>query len=325
MISQRLNDVARLGSENRAELQIALDGIRTLVQPISDNQAEVRDKLNDISAMIRTSEGHMQSCNTLQATSIDVICRMLRAELPSVVMPIVEEHLNPYKANHNAQLEAIRKCLDRIVSDSGHLSVGKPASFDDQAGNQSPAVDRHDTEIPIDKFIPCTQHPATTTDYMIDAVRPATSESNHVAQSWTLLWRRTRSFKWPIGVLIVHVSLSCCRSPGTRREFEAFANFPPPLTRYSSFVSITFRPAPSLLITRGISLECKRQQDQRGFYQICPMLATFAIIPDDAEAFQCVERNDVDGLRALFDAGLAAPTDRDAQLGSLLHVSTFVL
>ena len=324
-IGQRLNDVIRIGSDSRAELQMALDGIRTLVKPISDNHAKVMDKLNDISTTTLSSERHMQSCNTLQATSTNAICRMLRAELTSVVMPTVEEHLNSYKANQNAQLESIRKSLDQIVSDFGHLSVDKNASLNEHGNNQSPEADPHDTELQNDAYVPHCRHPAKATDNLFDAFRPGPSDSNLVVQSWTLLWRRTWIFRWPIGVMIVHVSFSHCRSPGTRRTFEAFANAPPPLTRYSSFVSITFRPAPSFLIARGISLECTGQQDQRGFYQICPMLATFAIIPDDAEAIKCVIGDDVDGLRALFDAGLAAPTDRNDGLYSLLHVSTSVV
>ena len=321
---QRLNDITRIESENGAELQRALDDIRNLVEPVSENHAKVIDKLNDISATTRSNEGHMQSCNTFQATSTDAICRMLRAELISVIMPTVEEHLNSYKATHNAQLQDIRKSIDWIVSELGHLSVDKPASFDDHLKKQSPAADPHDTVCQNEAFVPHSRHLAKTTDNIFDAARLASSGSIHAVRSWTLLWRRNWVFRWPIGVLTVHVSVSCCRSPVKRREIEAFAN-PPPSTRFSSFVSITFRPAPSLLMTRGISLECKRQQDQRGFYQICPMLATFAIIPDDAEAIKCVMRDDVDGLRALFDAGLAAPTDRTARLDSLLHVSTFVL
>ena len=267
----------------------------------------------------------MQSCNTLQATSTDAIFRMLRAELTSVVTPTVEEHLNSYKTYHNAQLESIRKSLNRIVSDIGHLSVDKPALFDGLVGSQSSAAGFHPTESCNDNIIPHTRQPDKITDNLSSAIGPTTSNSNQVEQLWTLLWRRTWIFHWPIGIMIVHVSLSHRRSPCIRRKFEAFANSYPPLTRYSSSVSINFRPASSFLINRGLFLGCKAQQDQRGYNQISPMLATFAIIPDDAEAFQCVRRNDVDSLRALFDAGLAAPTDRNAELDSLLHVGAFLL
>lgn len=321
-IFQRLNDITRIESENGAELLTALDGIRTQVKPISHDHAKIMNKLNDISATGRLIENHMQSCNTLEAISMDAMCRMFRAELISVVIPTMETYLDSYKANHSAQLEDIRKTLNQMVSDFGHFSVNK-STGDDQVENQSPAASFHDADVPNDAFAPRPPHPVKTTNKLFSAVKSVTPDSNHAVQKWNLLWRRTWTFRWPIGVTMIQVSLSRYRPPGTRRIFEAFVDPHSPVTRYSTYVSISFRPAPSLIIGRGISLTCKGQQDQRGFYQICPMLATFAVIPDDAEIFQCIERDDVDGLRVLFDAGLAAPTDRDVSHRSLLHVSTF--
>ena len=68
---------------------------------------------------------------------------------------------------------------------------------------------------------------------------------------------------------------------------------------------------------------CESKQDQRGYYQICPMISTFAIVSHDADAFICVMRGDISGLQYLFEAQLAAPTDRDLNSISLLHVSGF--
>lgn len=130
------------------------------------------------------------------------------------------------------------------------------------------------------------------------------------------MWSRNWSFSWPVGVLTVYISASQSKSPAEVRAFTGSI-------RYSYSVSIYFRPALSRVLARGISFKYKSQQDQRGFYQRCPMLTTFAVVPDDAEVFKCVLNSDIEGLKALFRAGLAAPTDRNKSLCSLLHVSRF--
>ena len=68
---------------------------------------------------------------------------------------------------------------------------------------------------------------------------------------------------------------------------------------------------------------CESRQDRRGYYQICPMISGFAVVPKDSDAFKCATKRDITGLQQLFAAGLAAPTDRDIDAGSLLHVSIF--
>ena len=68
---------------------------------------------------------------------------------------------------------------------------------------------------------------------------------------------------------------------------------------------------------------CESRQDQRGYYQICPMMTNFAIIPDSAEVFSLIMDHDITGLQGLFEERLAAPTDRDDFGLSLLHVSAF--
>ena len=279
------------------------------------------NKLNHLLTVMKGNEGHLRSNTLLQATLGNDILRMVRAELRRIVIPSVEEYLDAYKSSHNTQLEVIRRDLDQIVSALGHLSVVELAATKNK-GNQESATGLQDSESRND--VVYHQRPPTENMNQLSQVfRRANLNDDHVVQSWCHSWRRTWIFPWRIGVLVVHITASYCQSPVRQKEFQAFKHCRAPMTRYSYHVSIDFQPAPSLIIGRGISIRCKSQQDQRGSYEISPRLATFAIVPDDAEVFKYVANRDIAGLRVLFETGLAAPTDRRISSVSLLHVSEF--
>ena len=281
------------------------------------------NKLNHLLTVMNGNEEHLRTNTLLQATLGDDIIRMVRAELRRVVIPDVEEYLNAYKSSHNTQLERIRRDLDQIVAAVGKLSVFELAAKKDR-DNQKSATNLQDPGFRDDVFY--HQRPPTEDiNQLSQVVRRANLNDDLVVQSWSPSWRRTWILRWRIGVLIVHIKTFYCQSPVRQQEFQAFKHCRAPMTRYSYHVSIDFRPAPSLLISRGIFIRCKSQQDQRGFYEISPRLATFAIVPDDAEVFNCVINRDLAGLRVLFETGLAAPTDRTGNLDSLLHVSEFIV
>ena len=279
------------------------------------------NKLNHLLNVMKGNEEHLRTNTLLQATSGDNIIRMVRAELRRVIIPSVEDYLNAYKSSHNTQLEGIRRDLDQIVSALGHLSVVELAAKKNK-GNQESATGLQDSEFRNDVFF--HQKPPTENMNQLPRVlRGANLNDDHVVHSWSHSWRQTWIFRWRIGVLKVHITASYCQSPVRQQEFQAFKHCRAPTTRYSYHVSIDFQPAPSLHLARGILIRCKSQQDQRGSYEISPMLATFAIVPDDAEAFKCVKNRDLAGLRVLFETGLAAPTDRTESSYSLLHVSEY--
>ena len=181
-------------------------------------------------------------------------------------------------------------------------------------GNQESAIDSQDPELRKEVF-PYQDHAPETMDQSSDVAVPY---NNYPVQPWSRSWYRSWTFRWRIGVLTVRTTASQQRV--RQQEFHAFKHGKARSTRYSYLVSVDFRPAPSLLIARGISIQCQSQQDQRGFYEICPRLITFAIVPNDAEVFECVRNRDLAGLKLLFETGQAAPTDRTDELDSLLHV-----
>lgn len=46
----------------------------------------------------------------------------------------------------------------------------------------------------------------------------------------------------------------------------------------------------------------------------------YSIVPNDAAVFQCAKRGDIDGMQALFDKGLASPSDKNEDGKTLLQV-----
>ena len=323
-INQRLDEVARVESDNFTAQTSTLNGIRMLAENIPENQTTIMNKLDQLASTltsIRIGEGHRRSITTLQASSFDTFTRMLRAELKRIVQPTVEEFLDSYKSNHDVQLEGIRRNLDQIILDLGHSSQDADVpnhtrDFEDSVMS----AEESDTQ---DDDGASRESTTEDTNLVYNRVDVGTlSDSGAVgvgSQSWTRSW----IFNWRIGVLIVTISASSSRSQHRRRDCQAFKIQKPSSTRYTYRVSLDFQPARSLCFRRGISMVCESQQDQRGYYQICPMLSTFATVPFESEVFVRVCERNIQGLQILFGAGLAAPTDRDPDSWSLLHVSAF--
>ena len=314
--------MAQIQSSNSAEHTAALDGMETRLKPLSDSNALVMDRLDHILrrlARAQIDQRALKSDTTFHAVSTDVMTRIVRAELRRVIPPLVEEYLDPYKSNQLAQLEGIRKDLDQVVLDLGHMSK-KEAACNNET-DQKPESGLHSPELRNDTYIPRHESLIEGTGRIFDVLTTREQSNDSDGPIWTLMWRRNWSFCWPIGVLTVYISASRCRLPV---EFRAFTDYNES-TRHSYSVSVDFRPALRTILARGISIKYKSQQDQRGFYERCPMLSTFAIVPHDAKAFRCVQHHDNEALKALFAAGLAAPTDRKDNMTSLLHVSGFPL
>ncbi|KAI4118195.1 MAG: hypothetical protein LQ345_001699 [Seirophora villosa] len=84
-----------------------------------------------------------------------------------------------------------------------------------------------------------------------------------------------------------------------------------PFSRKTYQVTIEFQPAQALIQLRGLTLSVTNIQDQRGYSQICPFISTFAVVPWTAKIMEFSTKNDIEGIRALFERQLAAPSDRN--------------
>ncbi len=322
-ISQQLDEAARTQSNSFTAQANTLREVRRLAEPIHDNHIATITKLDELGstlASMRMSEGYMHSTRTFQAPSTDVLRRLLRAELKRVVKPIVEGYLDSYKSSHDEQLEGIQRNLDQIVLDLGR-SQQEEVTMKHNEGSQGSTKIIDDFDMQDDDSLPF-ESTSENIDLVSGGAGPGALSHSSVAGSWSQSWSQRWIFRWRIGVLVVTVSTSYLRPRFRRRTCQAFKTLEPSSARYSYRVKIEFQPASRFLVTRGISVICESRQDQRGYYQISPMISTFATIPRNAKAFRCIEEDDISGLRYLFGARLAAPTDRNPDSFSLLHVST---
>ena len=319
-IGQQIDNVHRIESDDAAGHRIALASLQTLVEPMHSDQATMMGKVDHLLAITKVNEGYLQSINTFQTTSLDILSRIVRAELRTSVISVVEEYLNPYKSNHNAQMEEVRKSLDQIMLAFGHLSVNDLAAKKEKKSFKDSPVNFGVQELQRDAFP--HQKPSGETEERFSDISSGCNLNNVLAvQAWTQLWAQTFIFHWRMGELIVHVRKSQYQYPVRPEGFQAFEGRKATFRRYSYVFLVEFRPTPSLRLSRGVSIRYSSRHNQRGFYQICPMITTFAIVPDESEVFNCVYNRDLAGLKVLFGTGNAAPTDRTEDMTSLLHVS----
>ena len=71
----------------------------------------------------------------------------------------------------------------------------------------------------------------------------------------------------------------------------------------------------------GLTITFRRVFEAGSRISIPPIIKLFNIVPYDAEIILLVQRNDLDGVRKLFQTGKASPTDVTAHGHSLLSVS----
>ena len=322
LLSRQIDDVGQTALGNLRQQAETLNNIESQIAPISEKNAETATKIDQILALMQMSEGHLRSQNAFH-TDPNTIAAIVRAEINCCVMPKLENYLDPYRSNQDAQLQEIRKTLDRTIMELGHAAVQAPTVDQCKGCKATKASDSSDSEYQLQNSSVIFDTSSANSDPFIDVDTNAKLLPSRDPQPWIRLWSRTWVFRWPVGALILRISASrlYVSARSGQNWCEAFDSNGRSSKRFAYSVSIDFQPSPALWIRRGFSVNCHNQQDQRGHYQLCPRLATFAIVPNDSRAFQCVKAGDVDGLIALFNAGLAAPTDRTPDLVSLLHVS----
>lgn len=313
----QMAEAAREVSRELSDQAIMLQSIHTSARIVTENHSKAMDRMNDLFTAIGVNEGHQQSRTFLAGLSLDTLRQVLRAELNGLVMPPVEQILDPYKSSHEAQLKGISKTLNRIASELDHA-----VHDGHEKGSQVPAVNILESEPYEGTSLPRNAFNSPH-DESSNIIGPRFRSLPSNSQQWSRLWSRTWKFHWRVGVLMVHISAFYFKSSKKRIEVQAFESPVSSSARYAYHVSMDFQAAPGLFIARGISLKCESRQDQRGYYEMRPFLSTFAVIPRSAEVFRCVCENDIAGLQTLFKIGLAAPTDRTEESDTLLHYASY--
>ncbi|KAI4101028.1 MAG: hypothetical protein LQ339_005256 [Xanthoria mediterranea] len=273
-------DVNTLAQTSQALLpaqESVKSSLAVLHDTMSTGQYTVIERLNTMSQML-------QSCTVLTAPTEDVLARRFRAKLQRLIMPAVEQCFDKLKWSRDNQLEEIKKKIDEMTNQLGSRASGDQQHDVEPCHGSLPETAIAPTDIPQDS---------------IDLAAPLAPVTAVLGGSNSNYQNRPRGLhhqKW---------------SFTKRRESPDYrvGGFFSPQKSYQ--VTVQFIPAQSLIQLRGLELSIANRQDQRGYYQICPLLSTFAVVPVDAEVFRLVKDNNVEGIQNLFQKGLAAPSDRN--------------
>ncbi|KAL8658083.1 MAG: hypothetical protein Q9226_001287 [Calogaya cf. arnoldii] len=285
-------------------------GLFDLHKTVSTGQTTILDKINALGSSLSETQirsNHVASSTVLTVPTEDVLARVFRAELQRVIMPTVQQCFDTFKANSDPQLDEIRQQIDQMAQQLG-------SRFDDNGpGNvkpsHTPSTSQANGSAPTH-----VHHDSTDMTTSHGLATSPSSVSNHSQSQKYQKWSWSWVFSWKIGTLRVTISTTVTKR-NISYDYRAGGVSCP---QKSYRVTVHFIPAQSLIHFRGLELSVESKSDQRGYYQICPFLSTFAVVPDDADVFKFVWANDVEGIQDLFQKGLAAPTDRDTNGGTLL-------
>lgn len=297
----QLDVITQTGEKSVVAQEELIRGSANLHQLVSAGQNAANDKLDAIGASLsqmQVGSGHVRSSIALTAPTEDVLARVFRAELRRVVMPTVKHCFDTFKSSPDSQLDAILKKIDEMAR---------------QLGTESPADAKDNVESSQHSTLEATSAPAVGN--WPDDVAPSGLENiehdvpKHRNESSLRYshWRRTWIFQWAIGTL--RVAFSTCTTK--RKTSPVFRIGKVPITQKTYRITIEFLPAQSLVQLRGLTLSVASTQDQRGYYQICPLISSFAVVPSHAPVMFFARTNNVKGIQYLFEKRLAAPSDRD--------------
>ena len=290
--------------------------ISNLYRAVSVGHSDLTDRLDGISttlSQLQIRSNHLQSSTVVTAPTEDVLARLFRVELQRIILPTVQQCFDTFKASSDCQLDEIMQKINEMAQQLGsEFFAKKQHNVKVSNGPLSPAssMPSHIQEKCQDPAQPIDFSDLRMTAFGMPGYRSQTERQ--LQRKWTRAW----IFRWAIGRLRVFVSTSAKRqniSPDYRNGGK-----PPPQKSYR--ITIEFVPASALIQLRGLRLSVENTRDQRGFYQINPLITTFAVIPDDADVIRLVEDDDVEGVQYLFQKGLAAPSDRNSSGTTLLMV-----
>lgn len=266
-------------------------------------------------SQIQLRGNYVQSNTVVTAPTEDLVARVFRAEVRRVVIPAIQQCFDTFKASPNHQLDEIRQEIEEMTQQlvsrfNGNEPSSKPNNVN-PSHSSSPATDEAPSHIhqdSADLVNPCDDLEMTVSGVPNCRNQPKGQHFQKRSCSWTFCWR--------IGKLRVTISTTVTKRKISPDYRSSGCTSP----KKACCVKIEFIPALTLVLRRGLHLSVENTRDQRGYYQICPFLSTFAIVPYDAEVWRFISENNVEGIQILFQKGFAAPNDRDEQGRTLLMV-----
>lgn len=310
-IMRSLNDVA-------AERASARPIFEKIERFISTNQAATDQKLDRIFSSLskmRLAEGHVSSNTTIEASTTDQLGRIFRGELRRLIILEVERCLAQFKACPDKQLAGIRNSIDQIAAD---VSAALDELMKKRNSEIIPADDvaKLDSSPLLEQTLPKVMSRPPEAESPTD---PFAEPQSRCPEPHPEYWTRTWLFHWRIGIL--SVTITTYRSkPKSKSTSQAYRGGKWPFSTTSN-VKVHFQPSQYVFNMRGLSLISTTKQDQDGsYYQLCPRITTFAVVPYDSPVMEYASNNNIDGLKYLFENRIAAPSDRTESGWTPLHV-----
>ncbi|KAI9884226.1 MAG: hypothetical protein M1823_003975 [Watsoniomyces obsoletus] len=277
-----------------------LEPVSTCIATLNETNTKVDSLATSLNALKLPSQDVSTSA-IFQVSDEGMLGRIIRAELQSVLPPIVERMSKP-----QTQMEQMLRALGRTI-DSISQEVSRTAatqkSFDprDSDGNQvlthsAPPLSR----LSEDGLPNADQQPKFSPDFANGPIQHQQDNNGGTLiasrkRKPAMLWKQTWSFGWRIGCLLI--KLSTFRDRGISGVYFD--------------IEVTFIPSSEWMALPGISASYTDAPNEQGYYQICPLISIVPIIPEAAPVWKCVREGDLEGLQDLFAKGLASPRDQD--------------
>jgi hypothetical protein len=240
----------------------------------------------------------------------------VRYELSKVLTPIFEVNFAKSESRNEALLGEMKSIVERSASDLSRnlmsMDTQSQTGMKPSSQSQLPYSVEEDQPPDLSSFDEA-RPPHQGADAFQALTKPATNQERYPQEPSSpnttrrRIWSHWSSASWvgTVRIEVRRITQVDKTSGSQQRNFD---------------LSISFWPSRYLPRRRCISLFYTNKANECGYFQICPMIATFPIISDNAPVWLCIRNADLDGLHSLFVKGLASPDDQMGKGTTLLHV-----
>lgn len=289
--------------------------LRDLSQALPAGERRLNSKLDIIAGILSQVEASHNTftSNTSFQCLQESLGGIVRYELSKLLTPVTEENFTKSESRNEALLREIKSIVESSASDlSRHfMSIDNQSQIRLTSSSQLPYPVEEDQQPDPSSFNEALP-PRPGADTVEVLTKLATNQEHYSQESSSPNTRSERiwsnwSSSWigRVRIEVRRIAQVEKASGSQKRSFD---------------LSISFWPSRYSPRRRCVSLFYTNKANEYGYYQICPMIATFPIIAEDSPVWDCVRYGDLNGLHSLFLSGLASPNDQDDEGITLLHV-----
>jgi hypothetical protein len=265
-------------------------------------QSESTQKLRDINTAMNVANSDIKehiSATFLAVPNVDVLTKRFRSEVRS----FMKTEMAPILSRTGQRNEAVARRLDHLV-DVMSVQLGQRSTEANIFGAQTesiPAAEHHpdtnSTSTPhSNRRIPPTESKALTKPFL------------HQRQTVNIFRQRWR-YRMRIGSVAIEVQTTSRRREGSPKGDTSFA------------ICIHFLPDQSVFSFPGLSISWATGPDERGFYQLAPMISTYPILARDHPVWNAISRGDLECVQDMLTNGEVSLRSKGIDGHNLLHVS----